>query len=141
MPSDDTLLRWLPVLLKAAGAGFIAFFGFLTVAVFVEIGPAVESLIKWGDRGEAYELMICSIYLTWGVFLWLASANPLAHKLFLDFSVVANVVHFTVMFVEGLVMPGEHAHLYGDVALGWAGLIPLAWIWWRVRDIRSSPSP
>lgn len=130
---EQNWIRWLSVMLRLAGVGFLAFFSFLAFAVFVDTGPQVESLIRWGSQGEAYELMICSIYIVWGIFLWLAANNPMANKMFLDFSIVANFVHFSVMTVEGIVMPGEHAHLYGDIALGWLGFLPFAIVWSRVR--------
>ena len=64
--------------------------------------------------------MISTIYLVWGAFLWRAASQPFRHRLFIDFTVAANAAHFGLMFLQGLLMPGEHIHLAGDVLLGWA---------------------
>lgn len=135
--------RLLAVLLRVAAASFVAFFG-AGLVVLVSGAPvpdAARDLLLWGTNGRAYELMICAIYLVWGIFLWVAAREPARHRLFLDFTVVANVAHFATMLVEGLTLPGEHHHLYGDVLLGWVLLLPLAVTWSRVRRTTASRPP
>ncbi|MDQ6155143.1 hypothetical protein NMF55_09175, partial [Pseudomonas aeruginosa] len=89
--------------------------------------------------GQHYELMISTIYLVWGAFLWRAASQPFRHRLFIDFTVAANAAHFGLMFLQGLLMPGEHIHLAGDVLLGWASLLPLMLFWIPQRK-RAAPS-
>ena len=60
--------------------------------------------------------MILSIYATLGVFLILASRDPLAHRSLIWFTVWSSVVHGAVMAVQAVVHPQHIAHLWGDVA-------------------------
>jgi hypothetical protein len=73
--------------------------------------------------------MICTIYLVWAIFLWRCAGNPLQEKTFLDFTMVANAAHFGLMFFQGLFLHGEHQHLFGDILLGWSGLILFIVFW------------
>lgn len=59
--------------------------------------------------------------------------------MFLNFTVTANVVHFTVMLAEAVFMSGEHLHLVGDVLVGWVSVISLT-IAVRALGPNSSPS-
>ncbi len=90
-----------------------------------DAGRLLLRLVRWGDQqggGQHYELMISTIYLVWGAFLWRAASQPFRHRLFIDFTVAADAAHFGLMLLQGLLMPGEHIHLAGDVLLGWASL-------------------
>lgn len=119
---------WITAVLRANAVLFVAFFGFAFVAVTLEIplGERMESLTRWGQHGRAYELMITSLYTVWGFYLWAAARSPREHRLLLSFTVVGNVVHFGVMFLEAVFMPHEHLHLLGDVLVGWISVISLA---------------
>ncbi len=126
---------WLSLSLRVMAVGFGIFFLALGLHSlrFANFGETYLSLVRWGSHGEAYELMICVIYLAWAPFLWRAAKNPLKEKTLIDLTIVVNVVHFGTMFVQGLVMEGEHVHLYGDILLGWLGLLPLIVFWLPVR--------
>jgi hypothetical protein len=133
---------WLfPIALRVVAIGFVVFFGagFLALIAGTSIPPALGGLVRWGQHGKAYELMICSIYVVWAGFLWCAAKAPVRNKMFLDFTILANAAHFGTMLVEGMVMPGEHHHLHGDVLLGWAALLPLAVLWPPVRRTNEHP--
>ena len=120
--------RWVATVLRVNAALFVAFFGiaFVVVALEVPLGHQLGSLTQWGQHGRAYELMITSLYTTWGYYLWIAARSPLEHRLFLGFTVTGNVVHFSVMLLEAVLMPGEHLHLVGVVLVGWISVISLA---------------
>ncbi len=134
--------------------GFLLFFGLALATLLLRLdqslldsdaGRLLLRLVRWGDQqggGQHYELMISTIYLVWGAFLWRAASQPFRHRLFIDFTVAANAAHFGLMFLQGLLMPGEHIHLAGDVLLGWASLLPLMlfWIPQRKRAALRSPS-
>lgn len=121
--------------LRAVGALFVAFFGlaFLLVALGAPLPGTVTAATRWGHGGDAYELMITSIYTVWGVYLWRSGGNPERHVSFVDFTLTANVVHFGVMLVLALVLKGEHAHLTGDVLAGWTAVAALAITWLPAR--------
>lgn len=50
-----------------------------------------------------------------GVFLIIASRNPLKNRSLIWFTVWSSLVHAGIMAVQALQMPGEHGHLLGDV--------------------------
>jgi hypothetical protein len=60
--------------------------------------------------------MILSIYATLGIFLMIASRDPLAHRSLIWFTVWSSVVHGAVMAVQAFVYPQHIGHLWGDVA-------------------------
>ncbi|AHI67186.1 DUF6632 domain-containing protein [Burkholderia thailandensis] len=137
---------WLSLITRLLGVSFVLFFSTLIVTILLgidhqiagnPIGLLALRLVRWGGvhgGGEHYELMISAVYVVWGVFLWEAANEPFEHKLFLDFTVAANAAHFGLMFVQGLVMPGERIHLVGDVALGWFVLVLFAATWIPARS-------
>ena len=67
-----------------------------------------------GGRSEYLE-MILGVYATLGVFLMIASRDPMAHKSLIWFTVWSSLVHAAIMAVQSF--EGEHAmgHLAGDV--------------------------
>ena len=62
-----------------------------------------------------YLQMILGVYATLGVFLLIASRNPLAHLSLIRFTVWSSVVHAGIMAAQGLVNPEQRGHLVGDV--------------------------
>jgi hypothetical protein len=70
----------------------------------------------WHSGGQSdYLQMIVGIYATLGVFLIIASRNPLAHLSLIWFTVWSSIVHGGIMAVQSLVNPQNHGHLMGDV--------------------------
>ena len=59
--------------------------------------------------------MILAIYATLGIFLILASRDPLAHRSLIWFTVWSSVVHRAVMAVQAFVYSQHIGHLWGDV--------------------------
>jgi len=62
-----------------------------------------------------YLQMILGIYATLGVFLMVASRNPLAHVSLIWFTVWSSVVHGAIMAVQSFMNPMHRGHLLGDV--------------------------
>jgi hypothetical protein len=60
--------------------------------------------------------MILGIYATLGVFLILASRNPMMHLSLIWFTVWSSLVHAIIMAVESVVNTQHIGHLWGDVA-------------------------
>jgi len=67
-----------------------------------------------GGRSEYLE-MILGIYATLGVFLIIASRDPLAHRSLIWFTVWSSVVHGGIMAVQSVAYPHSIGHLWGDV--------------------------
>jgi hypothetical protein len=59
--------------------------------------------------------MILGIYATLGVFLLIASREPLAHRSLIWFTVWSSVVHGAIMAVQAIAYPEHVGHLWGDV--------------------------
>jgi sterol desaturase/sphingolipid hydroxylase (fatty acid hydroxylase superfamily) len=70
---------------------------------------------RWEPWQYEYEQMIVGIYATLGVFLLIASRNPLAHKSLIWFTVWSSGVHGAIMAIQAIVDPTERIHLVGDV--------------------------
>ena len=69
----------------------------------------------WGHGHSHYLFMIIGVYATLGVFLLIASRDPLAHSSLIWFTVWSSLVHAGIMAVQALEAPAEHAHLLGDI--------------------------
>ena len=69
----------------------------------------------WHSGGSHYLMMIIGIYATLGVFLFIASRNPLEHRSLIWFTVWSSVVHGGIMAVQAITDPQYIGHLYGDV--------------------------
>jgi len=84
----------------------------------------------WGEPGRHYLHMILVVYATLGVFLILAARDPVGNRSLLLFTAWSSAAHGALMAGQALVLPGQHAHLGGDVpamfvlAIGLAILMP-----------------
>jgi hypothetical protein len=85
---------------------------------------------RWNPNQPEYEQMILGVYATLGVFLLIASRDPLQHLSLIRFTIWSSLVHAGIMAVQAIQTPGERGHLLGDVpalvivALVLAGLTP-----------------
>ena len=70
---------------------------------------------SWHAGQSDYLQMIPGIYATLGVFLLVASRNPLAHLSLIWFTVWSSVVHGGIMAVQSVANPEHMGHLWGDV--------------------------
>lgn len=70
----------------------------------------------WHHTGQSlYLQMILGIYATLGVFLIMASRDPLSHRSLIWFAVWSSVVHAAIMAAQSIVYPEHRGHLFGDV--------------------------
>lgn len=70
---------------------------------------------RWSPNQTEYEQMIVGVYATLGVFLIIASWNPLRHRSLIWFTVCSSLGHAGIMAMQAVNMPAEHGHLLGDV--------------------------
>ena len=103
-----TRLRYLRIALILVGLIFI----FAVYPLMMALWP---SGWRWSPNQPQYEQMILGVYATLGVFLLIASRNPLRNLSLIWFTVFSSVVHAGIMTVQALAMPSEHGHLFGDV--------------------------
>jgi hypothetical protein len=69
----------------------------------------------WHAGQSDYFQMILGIYATLGVFLIIASRDPVAHRSLIWFTVWSSVVHGGIMAIQSIVNPLHMGHLWGDV--------------------------
>ncbi len=92
----------------------------LLVGIFCVIGFYPLTVVwpsgwTWHTGYSEYLQMIVGIYATLGVFLIIASRNPLAHRSLIWFAIWSSVVHGGIMAAQSLANPQHFGHLYGDV--------------------------
>src|SRR5260370_42139340 len=103
-----TRLGTLRILLIVTGLIFV-------FAVYPLMTVLWPSGWRWQPNQPEYEQMILGIYATLGVFLLIASRNPLQHLSLIWFTVWSSLVHAGIMAVQAVKAPMEHGHLRGDI--------------------------
>jgi hypothetical protein len=99
--------RYLGIALFLVGLIFI--FGIYPLTI---VWPSGWS---WNTGQSEYLQMILGIYATLGVFLVIASRNPLAHRSLIWFTVWSSIVHGGIMAAQAVVKMQYMGHLWGDV--------------------------
>ena len=105
--ADSGRIKYLRIALLLVGLIFI--FGIYPLTV---VWPSGWS---WNAGQSEYLQMILGIYATLGVFLVIASRNPLAHRSLIWFTVWSSVVHAGIMAVQSFSKAEYMGHLWGDV--------------------------
>ncbi len=100
-------LRYLRIALVVVGV--ICIIGIYPLTIIWPSGWA------WHPGQSDYLQMILGIYATLGVFLLMASRNPLANLSLIWFTVWSSVVHGGIMAVQSVAKPEHIGHLWGDV--------------------------
>jgi len=105
---NTTRLKYLRLSLQVIG--FIFIFAVCPLTILWPSGWV------WHNTGQSHYLtMIIGIYATLGIFLLIASRNPLQHRSLIWFTIWSSVVHGGIMAVQAFVNPEHIGHLYGDV--------------------------
>jgi hypothetical protein len=99
----------LRLALQLVGVTFI--FGIYTLTLLWPSGWSWHT----GHHTPHYLQMILGVYATLGIFLLIASRQPLAHLSLIWFTVWSSVVHAGVMAAQALANPEHIRHLWGDV--------------------------
>jgi hypothetical protein len=105
--TESDRARYLRLALLLVGLIFIVGIYPLTI-----IWPSGWS---WHTGQSEYLQMILGIYATLGVFLLIASRNPLAHRSLIWFTVWSSIVHGGIMAAQSLTNAQYMSHLWGDV--------------------------
>lgn len=106
--STSTRLRVLRVVLVVVGLIFI-------LGVYPMMMSWWPAGWRWQPNQPEYEQMILGVYATLGVFLLIASRNPLKHRSLIWFTVWSSLVHGGIMAVQAMRSAMEKGHLLGDV--------------------------
>jgi hypothetical protein len=105
--SETNRIKYLRIVMVLVGLIFIVGIYPLTI-----VWPSGWS---WHAGQSQYLQMILGVYATLGVFLLVASRNPLAHRSLIWFTVWSSVVHGGIMAAQSLANPEHAGHLWGDV--------------------------
>ena len=105
--TDTDRTKYLRIALLVVGLIFI--FGIYPLTI---VWPSGWS---WNTGQSEYLQMILGIYATLGVFLVIASRNPLANLSLIWFTVWSSVVHGVIMAAQALGNSQYMGHLSGDV--------------------------
>jgi hypothetical protein len=105
--AESGRIKYLRVALVVVGLIFI--FGIYPLTILWPSGWS------WHVGQSDYLQMILGVYATLGVFLLIASRNPLAHLSLIWFTVWSSMVHGGIMAVQALTSAGHMGHLFGDV--------------------------
>jgi hypothetical protein len=105
--ADQTRLHYLRIALIVFGLIF-------TFAIY-PLGLVWPSGWTWGQGHSHYLMMIIGVYATLGIFLLIASKDPLRHTSLIWFTVWSSVVHAVIMAFQSFADSGERGHLLGDV--------------------------
>ena len=98
--------------------------GLLFVAA---IYPVVMSLWHSSPSDDTGDTMMMSLYFTLGVFLFLATRNPSAHRSLIAFAAWSSFAHAVVMSMLGIHLPSERTgFLIGSAVLIVIGVALLA---------------
>ena len=130
---ESSRIKYLRVALVVVGLIFI--FGIWPLTVVWPSGWA------WHAEGRSeYLEMIFGIYATLGVFLMIASRDPMAHKSLIWFTVWSSFVHGAIMAVQSIADTRHIGHLWGDAAALIVVGAVLAALMPRRGAVGSSPS-
>jgi hypothetical protein len=105
--SDADRVGYLKVALVVVGAIFIV--GIYPLTILWPAGWV------WNPAGVEYLQMVLGVYATLGVFLIMASRNPLANLSLIWFTVWSSLVHAAIMGWQALTEHQYVGHLWGDV--------------------------
>jgi hypothetical protein len=87
--------------------------GFVGLLFTATIYPLVMGFGSSGGRWQINqgEQMLLGVYVTLGIFLLIASRNPLQHRSVIWFAVWSSVAHAAVMIVQSFTIPADRPDL------------------------------
>ena len=106
--SEANRIKYLRIALLLVGVTFIV--GIYTLTIIWPSGWSWHT-----GQMPHYLQMILGVYATLGIFLLVASRNPLAHLSLIWFTVWSSVVHAGIMAIQSLANSEHSGHLMGDV--------------------------
>lgn len=114
---------------------YLYVFGFANLFL-LSFGPVtLGDLLLWSPRNIPVELMLGSIYFAMGIIMLIVAKNPLSHKSFVDFVVIANIFHAIVM----IVFAQNIFHLVDAALIGQMGVLPLLFYPWGLKNLLRYP--
>lgn len=110
---------------------YLYVFGLLNVFVVSTLPFLLGDLVLWHPRNLPDELMIAGIYVTMGIVMIAIAPTPKKHKAFIDFVILANVVHAVIMAAAARNIPQI---VIDVVPIGAMGILPLIFYPWGIKN-------
>jgi hypothetical protein len=135
---DDPKLRALQMFFRLFGWLSLLLFSVLLAAfvfglkAFDTGGPL--NWMLWGGVGDHVAPMLLAVYVVWSVYIIKAARDPVAQRLFLEFTVWANVAHGVVMIPHALMAPEFMVKFATDIPMVF--LPAIAWITLRPQSMK-----
>jgi hypothetical protein len=116
---NESKIRNLKIFLRIYGVLTLAIFGTLSAAFIFQIkefnpGGAYHWMI-WDDVYGHVAPMLITIYIVWGIYLFVAANDPQRHRSFLDFTMWANAAHGLLMIPMALFGSMYHSKFLTDI--------------------------
>ena len=112
LPALKTFLSiygWLSLLLFGG-----LMIGFISQPASWDVGGRWHWLI-WDRISDHVAPMLLAVYIVWSIFIIRAARDPIANKLFIDFTVWANVAHGISMIPHALMAPEYRIKFLTDI--------------------------
>lgn len=117
---------------------FLRLFGIANLITAFTIPIFFGDLLLWTPRNLPTELMVGSLYFAMGIVMLIAARNPLEHRAFIEFAIIANLLHALVMAV----FAEKPIQLVLDVGfIGIMGLVLLALYPWGIKNFLRHDKP
>ena len=87
----------------------------------------------WTPPQPEYEHMIMGVYATLGVFLIIATKDPLANKSLIWFTIWSSIIHGGIMLIHAFIDETDRINLVGDVP----ALFLFAFVLWYLMPKQS----
>ncbi|MDQ6828278.1 MAG: hypothetical protein M3081_05370 [Gemmatimonadota bacterium] len=116
---DSSKTGLLKIFLRVYGALSLVLFsalllGFIVQPSSLDVGGGMHWLI-WDHVSDHVAPMLLAVYVVWSIFILRAARDPLAHAMFLDFTIWANVAHAIAMVPHALASPEYHIKFLTDI--------------------------
>ncbi|UCD41422.1 MAG: hypothetical protein JSV69_12730 [Chloroflexota bacterium] len=110
---------------------YLYVFGLASIFLITTIPFIWGDLLLWHPRNTPTEIMIAGIYFAMGVVMVLTAKKPSNQKSFIDFLILANLVHALIMIITAR---NIYQIIFDVIPIGLMGLIPLIVYPWRRRN-------
>lgn len=109
---------------------YLYVFGTLNVLTAFSIPMLFGNQLLWQPRNFPTDLMVGCLYFAMGIIMLLVSKTPMKHKAFVDFIIIGNILHSSIMLAYAQTL----WHIVLDASfIGAMGLIPLVLYPWGLK--------
>ena len=139
--TNDSKLGLLKGFFRIYGWGSLALFTALLAGTTFKL-PVFDArgalhFMFWGPLDDPVVPMLLVVYIVWSIFVIRAARDPIAHKMFIDFTVWANLAHGVVMIPHALMSSEYYVKFATDIPMVF---LPAIAVWlWRPSPVERRP--